>query len=274
MEVGIIYRNVLVLVLCIALLSGCDRQTNSSTPDSVNSQFSRSSAVSSVADPTPIQVTGSDTVAYAITDVYADSFSIKATYDKFVVVETYRFDSLGLTGWDATITLGEDGQVSDVTKAFSSRGLRDTDLSYSFTYYSVSISNSPLLIEAFEGSPYEMMLERAQSLGTNSESDKPIGSNQQIIDDGQYHINGVSGSKLILTKYFYRLQRGEQRQITIDSLPEQCVAEDLTFSSDNQKAAVVSEHGVITAIGNGTASISVTLKGATARAVVTVMVVE
>ena len=48
----------------------------------------------------------------------------------------------------------------------------------------------------------------------------------------------------------------------------------LTFHSDNPKVATVDDKGVITAVANGTAQITITLKGTNKRATVTVIVTE
>lgn len=84
------------------------------------------------------------------------------------------------------------------------------------------------------------------------------------IKDGATGIvyNSIGGNEFNLVKYRYQVRRGETVQIEIQDIPDGYTAQDVTFHSDKVGYARVSGDGTITGVNNGSATVTVSLRGA------------
>lgn len=98
-------------------------------------------------------------------------------------------------------------------------------------------------------------------------------NNQAILDGATgilYHT--IGGNTFTLTDYRLHVSRGESVKIEIQNLPEGFSLADVTFHSDAVGYASVSRDGTVTGNRNGTATITVSLKGAAVYCTVYVQV--
>lgn len=92
----------------------------------------------------------------------------------------------------------------------------------------------------------------------------------EAIEDSRCTVDGttgilyhkIGGNEFNLTKYRYKVGKGEQVQIEIQDIPEGFTAEDISFISDKVGYATVAKDGTISGRSNGSATITVSLKGA------------
>ena len=86
-------------------------------------------------------------------------------------------------------------------------------------------------------------------------------------------VNPVLVNSLTLNKYDAELITGEELQLSVDVLPNNATNKSVTWSSTNEAVAVVSESGLVTAVGSGTCQVKATANdgsGKTASCLVTV----
>lgn len=88
--------------------------------------------------------------------------------------------------------------------------------------------------------------------------------NSKRIQDGATGIiyHSIGGDEFNLTKYRYQVRSGDTVQIEIQDIPEGFTPKDVTFCSDKVGYAKVSGDGTVTGGNNGSAVITVSLKGA------------
>lgn len=88
--------------------------------------------------------------------------------------------------------------------------------------------------------------------------------NSRRIRDGSTGIiyHNIGGNEFNLVKYRYQVRSGENIQIEIQDIPEGFTTEDITFHSDKVGYARVSGNGTVTGVNNGSATITVSLRGA------------
>ena len=88
--------------------------------------------------------------------------------------------------------------------------------------------------------------------------------NSKRIRDGATGIvyHNIGGDEFNLTKYRYQVRSGDTVQIEIQNIPDGFTPKDVTFRSDKVGYAKVSGDGTITGGNNGSAVITVSLKGA------------
>ncbi len=170
-----------------------------------------------------------------------------------------------------TITLGTLKNVNECLDYLDALRLADTEFSSSRNKYVASLAEPNLLRKAPLTSYTEC---KAYCEQLYKELSEELEANQAIVDGATgiiYHTRG--GNKFTLADYRLHLSRGESTKIEIQNLPDGFSLEDVTFHSDRVGYASVTRDGTVTGNRNGTANITVSLKGAAVYCTVYVQVI-
>ena len=134
------------------------------------------------------------------------------------------------------------------------------------------------MIEVFVVPSKEMALSFQVSEGTSVSVDaqgnittEGIGASTIIIKDGDKQVGqiAVQVNAVFTTAESVKLHAGATHQIEIASKPEGA-AQSITYASNNEQVATVSDAGVISAVANGSATITITVDGITLQTEVVV----
>lgn len=289
-------RIALLLAGCL-LLTGCDlpdslknliplESTTSTSSITSTSSSATSSAVSSkpavpvatinckehgiLADVTGVKYTSSP-----------DSVTMQFTVGKlFTIQETIQFKTEEpktesdketlVVSYTDTITLGTLKSVNECLQYLDSTRFAGVDIVNQRDKY-VAELDIPNLLRKAPVTSYTDCKGYCERL--YKELLDELEANQAIVDGATgiiYHTMG--GNQFTLTDYRLQVPRGGSVQIEIQNLPEGFTPEDVTFHSDRVGYASVSGNGTVTGNRNGSANITVSLKGAAVYCTVYVQV--
>ena len=201
--------------------------------------------------------------------------------DPFEVVWSSSNDEIATVDQNGLVTAVAKGEaiikatIGEVEKTCT---IKVFQYEYSYAQEVTLSFGETRMIEVFVVPSKEMALSFQVSEGTSVSVDaqgnvttEGIGASTIIIKDGDKQVGqiAVQVNAVFTTAESVKLHAGATHQIEIASKPEGA-AQSITYASNNEQVATVSDAGVISAVANGSATITITVDGITLQTEVVV----
>ena len=201
--------------------------------------------------------------------------------DPFEVVWSSSNDEIATVDQNGLVTAVAKGEaiikatIGEVEKTCT---IKVFQYEYSYAQEVALSFGETRMIEVFVVPSKEMALSFQVSEGTSVSVDaqgnittEGIGASTIIIMDGDKQVGqiAVQVNAVFTTAESVKLHAGATHQIEIASKPEGA-AQSITYASNNEQVATVSDAGVISAVANGSATITITVDGITLQTEVVV----
>lgn len=271
---NITYRSI-ALAFVLLLCTGCNSnladveittkadQSSSSAALSLESP-QESSHDASVLGLYPSKITVSDKFSdvIEINGELGGFFAVTFDFDSnFSISEKYLFNNnSGFSSMVSTLTL-EDFRTLDEVCDYTSGALNTDNLVAKTKDVYMIATEKPLLIKDVLNCSMDQAYLYASELTLADSNQISLVQSAEAKSEDEPVILQYSEDTLIMDKYTMHVGIGETRQLVIAECPEEYV-DKLLFISDNPSAATVDAAGNVKGVRNGSATVTVTVDGA------------